>query len=188
MSGSNPRSGPIVGVVDFQGIAGLIDTVLGAAPARLATLLRVLSSANDRLEARVVVEVVVRCRDPLAPLNTLCRDALKTAADLDILLRLPKWHKLEEVIRFGRANAILNLCDMTLKEAKPHTAARRAQISEIRPRVKVAAVKELEHQRETIERIRSTRQAVFPDLFDILETFIATHKKTGSEQRVFKTV
>ena len=48
------ESGPMLSVVDFH-IAGLIDTVLGAAPKRLEPFLRALWSSNERLAARVVV-------------------------------------------------------------------------------------------------------------------------------------
>ncbi|MCP3956721.1 MAG: hypothetical protein GY719_02595 [bacterium] len=66
--------------IDFQGVAGLIDAVAGAAPERLGKLLAALLSSQERLEARVVVELTLRCQDPLAPLATLCRDALQAAA------------------------------------------------------------------------------------------------------------
>ena len=151
----------------------MIDAVLGAAPERLDTLLRALWSSNERLEARVVVELAWRCRDPLAPLSSLCRDALKAAADLDTLLRLPEWRKLEEVCRFGHANAILNLCDVTLSRANPNTAERRKRLREIRPRVKVAAVAEMNSQHERIERLRNARRAALPSLWEFLETYVS---------------
>ena len=166
-------------VVDFQGVAGLIDSVLGANPRQLENLLRVLSSSAQRLEARVILELVVRCRDPLAPLVTLCRDALKTAADLDIILTPSQRRGVSEICPPGHANAILNLCDTALRRPNPHSAKRRERIRRIRPQVKVAAVAELSSRRDDIERIQEVRDSELPDLWCVFETYLAKYK-TGA--------
>ena len=176
-------SGPTLAVVDFQGIAGLIDTVLGAAPERLDTLLRALATSNERLEARVVVELVLRARDPLAPLATLCRDALKAAADLDLLLTRQGWQRLEEVCSHGRATAILNLCDVTIAQANPHGQKRRERIQEIRPRVRLAAVAELKGRRNKIDQVRRMREAALPNLWKLIEAYVAKMRGTSDARR-----
>ncbi len=165
--------------VDFHGVAELIDTVVGVAPRRLGRLLHVLWSSDEHLEARVVVEIVLRCRDPLAPLSTLCRDALETARDLDRLLKARPWHRAEEVCRSVRASALLNLCDAILAEPTPYNGKRRGRIREIRPRVKVAAAGELNGRRAEIERIRETRDAALPNLWSLFATYLAKDKRTG---------
>ncbi len=156
-----------------------MSMVAGVAPRRLGKLLHVLWSSDERLEARVVVEVVLRCRDPLAPLSTLCRDALKTARDLDALLKARPWQKVEEVCRFVRASALLNLCDAILTEPTPYNAKRRGQIREIRSRVKVAAAGELNSRQAEIERIRAMREAVLPNLWVLLATYLVKDKRTA---------
>ncbi len=168
--------------VDFQGVAHLIDAISGNAPEHLSMLLRVLSTSGERLEARVVVELVLRCRDPLSPLGSLCREALKTAADLDILLRREHL-KLSDIPRISHAGALLNLCDRALQEETPHGKERRRQIRRIRPMVKVLAVAELNNRQEEMAKIRAIRDAVFPNLWNLLETHLARFK--GSEQTSF---
>ncbi len=173
---ATPRASTAWGsfVIDFQGVAGLIDTVLETAPERLESLLKILWSSNEWLEARVVLEIVLRCRDPLAPLNTLCRDALKATVDFETLCNrrrdvaniCPSGH--------GRANAILNLCDAALKQPSPDTAKeRRERIRKIRPRVKVASVREMNRRRDDIERIRDMREATLPHLWALLEAYVS---------------
>ena len=183
MTGTTPATG-IIGVVDFQGIAHLIDTVLGAEPECLPTLLRVLATSNDRLEMFVVIDIVLRCRDPLAPLSTLCHDALKAAADLDVLLTQSNWEKIDDVCKGGRANAILNLCDVTLKNANPNTTRRRRRIRTIRPKVKVCAVAETNAKRGEIERLKTTRDARLPDLWELLETSVSKDEKHRYRSRL----
>ncbi len=166
-------------VIDFQGVAGLIDTVLGTAPERLESLLKILWSSNEQLEARVVLEIVVRCRDPLAPLKTLCRDGLQATAHFEKLCNQPKWRDVADICPpgYGRANAILNLCDAALKQPSPDTGKeRRERIRRIRPRVKVAAVREMNRQRDEIERIRDMRAATLPHLWMLLEAYGAQDK------------
>lgn len=169
----------MLSLVDFQGVADLIDTIIGAAPQRLQTLLNVLSSSNERLEARVVIELVLRCNDPLAPSSTLCKDALKAAADLDILLNRPSWRRLEEVLRRPRAVALLHLCDAAIDEVTPYSAPRRAKISEIRPRVAFAALVEEERRGEEIQSISLMRSAAVPNVWDLLEQYVETDKASA---------
>ena len=164
--------------VDFGGVAGLIDTVAGTAPQRLSLLLNVLSSSSERLETRVVVELALQCRDPLAPLQTLCRDALKTSAVLDALLRAPTWRRVEDVCPSARAHALLNLCDATLENGSPHHFRRRQQVRTIRPRVRLAAVEERNRLGEKIEQQIRQRQAALPSLWELLESFIASDRRS----------
>ncbi len=173
---SGTRSRPERLVFDFHGIAGLIDSVLGFAPDRLEVLLRALRSSNERLEARVVLEIVVHCRDPLAPLETLCRDGLHTAADLDRLLHLST-SDLSGCRELRHANAILNLCDAILRQANPYTRRRRQAIRRIRPRVEVAAAAETTSRQQEIERIEVARQAALPHLWETFESFVARNRR-----------
>lgn len=167
-------------IIDFQGVAGLIDAVLAAAPERLPTLLGVLSSSSERLEAQVVLDIVVRCRDPLAPLETLCRDSLKAAADLDAILNPRRGKNVADVCPPGRANAILNLCDAALRDAGPHTGKRRKRIRVIRPEVKVAAVQEMNYRQEDIERISQARDGQLPHLWLLLGRYLVRTKRANS--------
>lgn len=168
--------------MDFQGITRLIDVVLAAEPSCLPTLLRVLSTSDDRFELFVVLDIVVRCRDPLAPLSTLCRDAMKAAADLDLLLRRSNWERIEEICALPRANAILNLCDAGLQQANPHSERRRKCLRIVRPRLKVCAVEELNARGSEIERVRESREAVLPDLWTLLKTHIPKKKLRSSSE------
>ena len=161
-------------VIDFHGVAGLIDTVLENAPERLESLLKILWSSNEQLEARVVLEIVVSCRDPLAPLASLCRDALKATVDFERLFNLSRWRNVATIRPSGHANALLNLCDAALKQPNPDTAKkRREHIRKIRPRVKVAAVREMNRRRADIERIGAAREATLPHLWTLLEAYVA---------------
>ncbi|MCP3964534.1 MAG: hypothetical protein GY719_42440 [bacterium] len=169
---------PILYWIDFHGVAGLIDTVAGAAPERLGKLLHLLSSSQEQLEARVVVELALRCRDPLSPLATLCRDALETAADLDTLLNAEPWRHVQEVCRHPRAGALLNLCEAALASPTPYNERRLKRIREIRPRVRRAAAAEMISRRQEIERVRGMRSAVLPDLWVLLGGFVEKTKKT----------
>lgn len=182
MNTSTPATAPRAGVssvIDFHGIAGLIDTVLEAAPERFPTLLRVLWSSREWLEARVVIDLVARCRDPLAPLRSLCQDALTAASDLDALLhRSPS----KDGIRSdGHAVAILNLCDAALTNSR--SAARRDRVRQLRPAVKVAAVAELTRRHADIERIKAARDGAIPNLWTELETYVTLDKERRGSRR-----
>ncbi len=170
-------------MIDFEGVAGLIDTVLGAAPEHLPNLLGVLWSSDETLEARVILEIVVRCRDPLAPLATLCRDALKAASDLEAILRRPNRKDVAGVCHSGHANAILNLCDVALAQPNPHKTKRRERIRRIRPGVKVVAVAEMNERQDDIERIQVAREVALPNLWTVLETYLTMDKKRRASPR-----
>lgn len=165
--------------VDFGGVASLIDTVAGAAPERLGLLLKVLSTSAERLEARVVVELTTQCRDPLAPLATLCQDALKTSTDLDALLKASHWTRVQDVCVAPRAQALLNLCDAALANDSPHHRSRRQLIRTIRPRVRLAAVDERERFGDQIAHQIRQREAMLPALWELLESFIANDRKSA---------
>lgn len=174
-------------MIDFEGVAGLIDTVLGADPDRLHGLLGVLWSSDEMLEARVILEMVVRCRDPLAPLATLCRDALKAASDLEVILRRPSRQDVANICQSGRANAILNLCDAALAQPNPHKAQRRERIRRIRPGAKVAAVAEMSARQDDIERIQAAREVALPNLWKVLETYLTMdQKRRGPPRKAFR--
>ncbi len=161
------------GVIDFQGVAGLIDTVAGADPGRLRLLFQVLRSSDECLEARVVVDLALRCRDPLAPLATLCRDALKAASDFDLLLRSAPWSSVRERCPGARATALLNLCDGILAAANPRKRKRRLRCRQVRPRLKIAAVEEQDARAEAIERVEAQRLVQCPDYWQLLRVFLA---------------
>ena len=93
-TGSTDRCVPIeqsgggtVVCVDFQAMAGLIDAVAGFDPARLPALFTMIWETGYKLEARTVLRAAVACRDPLSDLGTICKDALRTTADFEELIR-----------------------------------------------------------------------------------------------------
>ncbi len=172
MNGSRTRT-RFESILDFEGVAALIDTVAGAGPARLGTLLRVLSSSEERLEARVVVELALRCRDPLAPLATLCRDALRTAADFDSLLRSQTWRSVRQHCPKARATALLNLCDEILAGASPRQRRRHLRCRQIRPLLEIAAVEEQSTGAEDLESLEAARAAQCPSYWQQLGNFLA---------------
>ncbi len=164
-----PRS-----IIDFRGVAGLIDTVASADPGHLKLLLQVLRTSEECLEARVVVELALRCRDPLAPLATLCRDALQTAADFNLLLRSSGWTSVWEVCPNARATALLNLCDETLAETRPRARDRRRRCGKIRSRLVSAASEEQGAQRDAFGRIEAQRDAWCPNYRHLFRLFLAS--------------
>lgn len=173
-------STPYSGVIDFQGVAELIDAVAGANPKQLSRLLQVLFSSDDRLEARVVIELALRCRDPLAPLESVCRDALNAASDLDRLLRADGWQRVDEVCPNARANALLNLCDEVLSAARrEYKRNRRQRCRAIRPRVKVAAVEESNAASETIEHMAAMRKVRCPDFWELFRQYLVRDRADG---------
>ena len=167
------------GAIHFRSVAGLIDAVAGVAPKQLQTLLRVLSRSNYRLEARVVVELAMRCRDPLAELSSVCRDALLAASDLEMLLRTYKWHDVVAVCPHARAQALLRLCDEALSEAdNPYSAKRRRRCNEIRPRLKQAARAERRKAGALIGRIAAHRDTVCPGYWEVLRAFLVRYRRS----------
>ena len=170
---SNSGTGSILACIDFHGIAALIDTVAEAGPRHLSTLLQVLAASAQRLEARVVVELAVRCRDPLAPLGSRCRDALKAAADLELLESSPQWHSLRQMCPEARAGALLNLCDATLANKLPYSQARQRRCWAIRPRLKLAAIEESNARAGEILHLADQRKQRCPEYWQLLETFSA---------------
>ncbi len=74
------ESEPMRSFVDFQGIAQRIDATLGNAPECLETLLRVLSSSCEWLEARVVVllgfGVAIHCHGRHTSVEVLLQEQL----------------------------------------------------------------------------------------------------------------
>ena len=130
----------------------------------------------------MVTELVLRARDPLAPLESMCRDALKAAADLERLLEKDDWQRVDEVCPHVRANAVLHLCDEVLScpvSASPATErcgvvrrgglrSRIKKCQAIRTRVKVAADEELVTEIEVIEQIVKMQEARCPDRWEVL--------------------
>ncbi len=160
-------------IIDFEGVAALIDAVAAADPGRLPTLFRVLRSSDECLEARVVVEVTLRCRDPLAPLATLCRDAPQASFDFNRLLKSEAWLDVRQLCPDARAAALLNLCNEVLAEANPLKENRRRRCREIRPRLKLAAMEERSDRAEALERVITTRAVQCPSYWRLLRTFLA---------------
>lgn len=168
-------------MIDFQGVAQLIDTVSGAKPQLLGSLFQVLfSSLDHRLETRVVIELVLRCRDPLAPMDSLCRDGLKAAADFDRLLRTDEWDRVDEVCTDVRANALLHLCDEVLQHgdtpvSSPAAAGCRNRVhpcKQIRPKLKLAAVHENNTKGELMEHLAALREVRCPELWELFREFL----------------
>ncbi len=174
---SDPRTRPsdptLSGIIDFQAVAALIDAVAAVAPGRLPALLQVLRSSDERLEARVVVDVALRCRDPLAPLATLCRDALRTAADFNQLLRSRGWHSVRELCPRARANAALHLCDEILADSHPARHKRRRRCGQIRARLEAAALEERSARADDLERLEAARAEHCPLYWQVLRSFLA---------------
>ena len=85
-------------VVDFQSVAGLIDVVAGNDPVRLPTLLVIIWESSFKMEMRAVLRAAVACRDPLSDLGTICKDALRTLADLEKLTAAKSWESLACVV------------------------------------------------------------------------------------------
>ncbi len=160
--------------IDFFALAGLIDTVAGASPKQLALLLRVLFSSDRRLETRVVLELVLRCRDPLAPLESACENGLQTAKDFDVLLETTKsWKEVSEICPETRALALLNLCDEVLSDEQEVSRERRARCRVIRPRLKRAAVAESNAEGERMEQLAAIYEQRCPAFRDLLRSFVA---------------
>ncbi len=160
-------------VVDFDAVAALIDAVAAADPRSLPALLQVLRSSDERLEARVVVDVALRCRDPLAPLGTLCRDALRSTADFDLLLRSRGWHRVRELCPRARATALLHLCDEILADSHPVRQKRRDRCRQIRPRLAAASIAERAQRFLELERLEAAHAAHCPGYWRILRSFLA---------------
>ncbi len=154
-------------VICAPSTAARIDTVLATAPGRLEAFLRRLQMSDERLAAWMMVDLALCCRDPLAPLATLCRDAVRAADDLDLLLHRPRRCDIEGICRAGHANAIFNLTEAARKVVDPHGACRE-RIRQLYPRLKIAAVTESFRCEVEIERIRTARQAALPNLWQVL--------------------
>ena len=159
-------------VLDLDGIAKLIDVAAVAGPGRLKTLLQVLRTSEESLEARVVVELALRCRDPLAPLATRCRDALQTALDFHRLLASSPWRGVRDVCPNARAVALRNLCDEALANVSPYQQARREKCRELRPRLEAAAAVERAAHAGAIEAAEALRDRQCPGYRRLLRTFL----------------
>ncbi len=160
-------------ILDFQGVAVLIDDAAAAGPRRLATLLRVLRSSEECLEARVVVDLVLRCRDPLAPIATLCRDALQAALDFGHLLRSRTWRRVGDCCPNARATALLNLCDRILADDNPLKRQRRRRCREIRTLLDRSSAEELNARDEDLPRLEAARVTQCPGYRRLLRDFLA---------------
>ncbi len=163
--------GPAVGTVvplDFESVAGLIDAVAGHNPERLSTLLTILWDGRFKAEARRVLEAAVTCRDPLSDLGTICKDALKTLADLEKLARARHWGSLVSVAghQDPRPCALLNACD--------HQIARLAEAKQlpykaIRPLLDAAAQSERTTRGKEIRAFAGLRHARCPRIWQLYE-------------------
>lgn len=131
-----------------------------------------------------MIELVLKVHDPLARPQTLCRDALRVAADLEILLNRPRWQGIEDVVRRPRAWALLNLCAAVLDNETPFGEDRRRRIREIKPRVKLAAVAERDRRGSEIEQATKMREAAVPNLWNLLERYVNNDKARAARGRV----
>ena len=160
-------------VIDLEGVARLIDTVASSDARALPTLLRALSTSDECLEARVILEIAVRCHDPLAPLSTLCRDGLSTVADFHLLLRSEGWQSVRQLCPNARAVALLNLCDEALDSTHPAKKRRRARLRIIRPRLRVAAIEERRAEARNLLAIQAERAERCPNYWQLLQAFLS---------------
>lgn len=169
-------------VIDFQGTAAIIDTVAGANLSLLKRLFQLLWSSDERLEARVVIELTLQCRDPLAPLSSTCQDALQTASDLELLLRTPDWEEVRTICPNARATALLNLCDQALSKEglDDHQRERRRRCRDVRPRLKAAVDEESVSASAAIERIAAERQAQCPEYWELLRSYLVQDIADGA--------
>jgi len=163
-------AGGSVVCLDFQSMAGLIDTVAGADPRRLPTLLAVTWEGGYRMEMRAVLRAAVSCRDPLSDLGTICKDALRTLNDLEKLARARHWDSLPRVL--GRADpracALLNACD---HEIARRTGPKQARFEAIRARLESAAQHERQVRGQEMRMFAVLRQARRPDIWELYETW-----------------
>jgi hypothetical protein len=161
-------AGGSVVCLDFQSVAGLIDAVAGAEPVRLETLLGIIHETSYRMEARIVLQAAVACRDPLAHPGSICKDALQTIADLEKLARARHWPSLERVVgRFDpRACALLNACDHELARL---TGPKQERLKAIRPRLEQAAALETTRQGAEMRAIAALRHARCRNIWQLYE-------------------
>jgi hypothetical protein len=163
-------AGGSVVCLDFQSLAGLIDAVAAAEPVRLATLLPIIWETSYKMEARTVLQAAVACRDPLADLGTICRDALRTLTDLEKLARARQWRNLAGIVGHTdpRACALLNACDHEIARL---TGPKQDCLKGIRPQLEVAAQAERKARGQEIRAIAGLRQARCPGIWELYETW-----------------
>ncbi len=123
---------------DFVSVARLIDVVAGHDPERLPLQLRMLWESSLKEEARHALRAAVICRDPLSDLGTICRDALRTLADLERLARAKTWLNLAAGVGHTdlRASALHNACEFEIGQQQ---GRKRARLVAIRARLERAA-------------------------------------------------
>ena len=155
-------------VVDFQSVAGLIDVVAGNDPVRLPTLLVIIWESSFKMEMRAVLRAAVACRDPLSDLGMICKDALRTLADLEKLTAAKSWGSLASVVGHHdpRACALLDACDHEIARL---TGPKQACLEAIRSQLETAAQLERTARGKEMQVIAGLRQARCPKIWELYE-------------------
>lgn len=157
-------------LLDFAAVAEVIDAVAGHKPGRLSTQLAILWGGDFKEEARYVMTAVLVCRDPLSELGTLCTDALATLADLDKLIRIPRWTSLVSAVGHPQphACALLNACDDRVGRL---SSGKQLPYKAIRTRLERAAACERTARSAEIQALQGLRQARCPGMWQLFERY-----------------
>ncbi len=168
-----PAGGGAVIPFDFASVARLIDVVAGHDPERLPLQLRVLWESSLKEEARRALRAAVTCRDPLSDLGTICRDALRTLADLERLARAKNWLNLAAGIghQDPRASALHNACEFEIGQ---YDGRKLARLVAIRARLEDAARTETAKCSGKIQAYAGIRAVRCPDIWALYEQWIDT--------------
>ena len=156
-----------------QSVARLIDVVAGHDPEGLPLQLSMVWESSRKEEARHALRAAVICRDPLSDLGTLCRDALRTLADLERLAHTRTWHSLADGVGRTslRACALHNACEFEIGHKQGREQAR---LLAIRKRLEEAAKLETARCSGQIRAIAGIRAVRCPDIWAIYEQWIET--------------
>ncbi len=159
--------------IDFLSAARLIDVVAAHDPERLPLQLRMVWESSLKEEARRALRAAVICRDPLSDLGTICRDALRTLADLERLAHAKTWHSLADGVgrTDPRASALHNACEFEIRQQQ---GGKRARFVAIRARLEEAARLETARCSGQIQAYAGIRAVRCPDIWAIYEQWIDT--------------
>ena len=159
--------------VDFLSVARLIDVVAGHDPERLPLQLGVVWESSLKEEARRALRAAVICRDPLSDLGTICRDALRTLADLEKLANAKTWHSLADGVGRSdpRASALHNACEFEIRQQQ---GGERARFVAMRARLEAAARLETAKYCGQIQAYAGIRAVRCPDIWSIYEQWLGT--------------
>ena len=159
--------------IDFLSVARLIDVVAAHDPERLPLQLTVVWESSLKEEARRALRAAVICRDPLSDLGTICRDALRTVADLETLVHAKNWHSLSDGVgrTDPRASALYNACEFEIRQRQ---GGERECFLAIRVRLEEAARRETAKCSGQIQAYAGIRAVRCPDIWAIYEQWLDT--------------